>query len=307
MLATLKVWLFHHLKAALSSFVVLCRQPFATFMTVSVIAVSLVLPALFWILSDNMEQLTHDWQHGSHVSLYLESRLSSSDEFTLLLQVRETVGVGHATLIPAADGLLELQKQEGMQDIMRYLPDNPVPSFIDVRLAPEVDTPEKLETLYSELQSYQGVEQAKIDMQWANRLHAMLHFIAELAHGLMALLAVVVVLIIGNTMRLSVHNRHEEIKVLKLVGARDSFILRPFLYAGVWYGLASALFAVLLVNILMISLSALVNQLATVYQMHYSLAGLSLRQMGLVILAAMLLGWLGATLSVKRQLSIIEP
>ncbi len=307
MLTKMRAWISYHVQAGLTSLYSLCRQPLATMMTVLVIAISLVLPALFWVLTDNMERLTSNWQHGGHISLYLKSPLSSSDELALLLRVRETVGVGHATLKSSAEGLAELQQQEGMQDIMRYLPENPLPSLIDVLPALDVNTPEKLERLYLQLQSYPEVEQAKIDMQWANRLHTILNFITHLAHGLMVLLAVAVVLIVGNTMRLAVHNRNEEIKVLKLIGAKDSFILRPFLYAGIWYGLAGAVFAVLLVNIFMISLALVVNQLAAVYQMHYVLMGLSTRQMGFILLSAIILGWLGARLSVKRQLFVIEP
>ena len=165
----------------------------------------------------------------------------------------------------------------------------------------------KLEQLYLQLKSYPQVDQAKLDIQWINRLQAILGFIDSLAHGLMILLALAVILIIGNTLRLAIHNRHEEIQVLKLVGAKDSFIIRPFLYSGVWYGLAGAIFAVLLVNIFMLSLTLVVNQLAAAYEMHYSLVGLSLRQILLLVLSATILGWLGACLSVKKQLANIEP
>ena len=307
MLAKMRAWLSYHVQAGLTSLNYLCRQPIATIMTVLVIAVSLVLPALFWVLTDNMERLTKNWQRGGHISLYLKSPISSADELALLSRVRETSGVGLATLKSSAEGLLELQQQEGMQDIMRYLPENPLPSLIDVIPGLEINTPTKLEQLYLRLKAYPQIEQAKIDMQWANRLHAIINFMANLARGLMVLLAVAVVLIVGNTMRLAVLNRNEEIKVLKLIGAKNSFIIRPFIYAGVWYGLAGAVFAVLLVNIFMLSLTLVVNQLAALYQMHYSLAGLSTRQMGLITLSAIILGWIGASLSVKRQLTAIEP
>ena len=155
-----------------------------------------------------------------------------------------------------------------MQDITRYLPENPLPAVIDVIPALEVNTPVKLEQLYSQLKTIPEVEQAKLDVQWVNRLHAILGFVATLTHGLMMLLAMAVVLIIGNTLRLAIHNHYEEIQVLKLIGATDSYIVRPFLYSGIWYGLAGAILAVLLVNIVMLSLTLAANQLAAIYQMH---------------------------------------
>ena len=144
-------------------------------------------------------------------------------------------------------------------------------------------------------------------MQWVERLQAILRLTGKLADGLMILFALAVVLIIGNTLRLAVHNRYEEIQVLKLIGAKNAFILRPFLYSGVWYGLLGAIFAILLVNIFMSSLTLVVNQLAATYQMHYSLLGLSIEQVALLGLVAIILGWLGACVSVKRQLAAIEP
>jgi cell division transport system permease protein len=151
------------------------------------------------------------------------------------------------------------------------------------------------------------VEQAKLDVQWVKRLNAILGFTATIAHGLMLLLAMAVLLIVGNTLRLAIQNRHEEIQVLKLIGATDPFIIRPFLYSGIWYGLAGAILAVVLVNLFLFSLAMAANQLASVYQMHYPIIGLSLVQGILLLIVAASLGWLGARLSVKRQLASIEP
>lgn len=307
MLTKWKTLFAHHLQAALASLNTLCRKPIATLMTVLVIAITLVLPALFWVMSDNMHQLTTKWQHGGHISLYLKSALSPADENALLSRVKKTAGVGHTTLKSSAEGLAELQKQEGMQDMMRYLPENPLPAVIEVTPTFEINTPEKIEQLYLQLKSLPQVEQAKLDIQWIKRLQAIIGFIDTLAQGLILLLALAVILIVGNTLRLAIHNRHEEIQVLKLVGAKDSFIIRPFLYSGIWYGLTGALFAVLLVNIFMLSLTLVVNQLAAAYEMHYSLVGLSIRQIALLIISASVLGWLGACLSVKKQLANIEP
>ena len=307
MLTKIRSLLDYHMRAAVTSFNSLCCKPLATMMTVLVIAITLVLPALFWVFTDNMQQLTTNWQRGGHISLYLSPSLPSADEVSLLLRVRGTAGVGHALLKPSAEGLAELQQQEGMEDLMHYLPENPLPAVIDVVPALDINTPEKMERLYVQLKAYPQVDQAKLDMQWVKRLYALLGFVSTLAHGLMILLALAVVVIIGNTLRLAIHNRYEEIQVLKLIGAKDSYILRPFLYAGIWYGLAGAIFAVLLVNIIMLSFTYAANQLAAVYQIHFSLVGLSIRQVFFMVLSAIILGWLGACLSVKRQLAAIEP
>lgn len=307
MLKQLRALVSYHLQAASNSLNLLCRKPLATMMTVVVIAIALTLPTLFWVFTDNLEQLTIGWQRGGHISLYLKSPLSATDETAFLERVRATEGVGHVTLKSPAEGLAELQQQEGMHDIMRYLPENPLPTVVDVIPALAVNTPFQMEQLYSRLKVYPQVEQAKIDMQWINRLHAILSFVSKTAHALMALLASAVVLIVGNTLRLAIHNRHEEIQVLKLIGATDPYIARPFLYSGIWYSLAGAILAVLFVNIFMLSLAVAVKHLASAYQMHYPIMGLSVKQAYLLVLVSTILGWLGARLSVKRQLASIEP
>ncbi|WED42431.1 permease-like cell division protein FtsX [Legionella cardiaca] len=307
MLKNIRSLASYHLQAASSSLNLLCRKPLPTMMTVIVIAITLTLPALFWVFSDNLEKISKNWQKGGHISLYLKPSLSSAEERVVLEHVQTTEGVGKATLKSPAEGLAELQQQEGMHDIMRYLPENPLPAVIEVVPALAVSQPFQVEQLFTRLQTMPQVEQAKLDMEWITRLHAILGFANKAAHAVMALLASAVVLIIGNTLRLAIHNRHEEIQVLKLIGATDPFIARPFLYSGIWYSLAGAILAVLFVNIFMLSFAVAIKQLASAYQMNYPIMGLSVKQAYLLVLTATILGWLGARLSVNRQLASIEP
>lgn len=307
MLKNLRAQGAYHLQAATNSFNFLCRRPLATMMTVIVIAIALTLPALFWVFTDSLGQLTVDWQRGGHISLYLKPALTSSEQTKVLTEIQAVDGVGQAILKSPEEGMQEMQKQEGMQDIMRYLPENPLPAVIEVIPTLAVKTPLEVDQLFARLKNLPQVEQGKLDIQWLTRLHAILGFAAKAAHALMALLACSVVLIVGNTLRLAIHNRQEEIKVLKLIGATDAFIVRPFLYSGIWYGLVGAIFAVLLVNIFMLSIAVALQELASSYQMHYPLMGLSVKQAYLIVVAAIVLGWLGARLSVRRQLASIEP
>lgn len=307
MLKRMRTILAYHLQAAIQSLNLLCRRPVATLMTAIVIAITLALPALFWIISDNLAHLTANWQRGGHISLYLKPGLSEAEQQSVVQDVRKTVGVAQVTLKSSAEGLSELTRQEGMQDIMRYLPENPLPAVIDVIPDLVANSPANLDLLARQLQTITHVEHAKVDMEWISRLHALLSFAATFADSLLALLAMAVIVIVGTTLRLAIHSRQEEIQVLKLIGAQDPFILRPFLYSGVWYGAIGAIFAIFLVNIFIFSLGAALNQLAVVYQMHYPLAGLSMRQILLLVLFAIILGWMGARLSVKRQLASIEP
>lgn len=306
MLRRLKPLLACHIQAASHSLNFLCQKPWATMLTAVVIAITLALPTLFWVMVEHSQKLTQDWQTSGSISLYLKPGLTSEKEKELLGLIREVAGVGAIQVKSPEAGLEELTKQEGMQDIMRYLPENPLPAVVQVTPALSVDTQAKLEKLYNDLKIYPEVDQAKLDMQWVGRLQAILGFVGKVSQALILLLAIAVVLIIGNTLKLSLADRRQEIMILKLIGATDPYIVRPYLYSGFWYGLTGAVLAIFLVNIFIFSLGSAVSHLAAVYQMHYPLTGLTLRQILILILFSIILGWLGASLSVRRQLSSLE-
>ncbi len=297
----------YHVQAALSSLNLLCLKPFATLMTVIVIAIALALPALFWVFTDNINQLTSSWSRNSHLSLYLEPSLKDADAKKILEQVQTTNGVAQAVLKSAQEGLNELIAQEGMHDIMHYLPENPLPAVIDVTPTSDITSSAQLDILVHQLNVIPHIEHIKVDMEWVERLHTFLNFATKLSNALLILLALAVILIIGNTLRLAIQNRNEEIQILKLIGATEPFIIRPFLYSGMWYGFSGALVAIFLVNIFILSLSMAINRLTIAYQMHYQITSLSIRQILLLITFSTILGWIGARVSVKRQLSSIEP
>jgi cell division transport system permease protein len=194
-----------------------------------------------------------------------------------------------------------------MHDIMHYLPENPLPAVIQVIPSTAINSSAHLDALLHQLTSCSSVEHIQVDREWIDRLHTLLHFITQLSNTLLALLALAVVLIIGNTLRLGIQSRYEEIQVLKLIGATEPFIIRPFLYSGMWYGFAGAVIAIFLVNIFVLSLGIVINRLMDGYQMHYPLSGLTIRQILLLVLFSTILGWVAARFSVKKQLTAIEP
>jgi cell division transport system permease protein len=306
-LTRFKFLLERHIQAAIYSLRVICAKPFAMFSTVVVIAVALTLPTLFWMLSDNLQTITNDWQHKAQLSIYLTLPIEEAQMRQTLQAVQEVSGVAKATLKTPQEGLKELEAQEGMQDIMRYLPNNPLPAVIEVVPVLGEETPVKMKQLFLRLKDLPGVEQVKFDMDWIKRLHAVLGLVRALVTGMLLLLASGVVLIIGNTLRLALNLRHEEIQVLKLVGATNDYIMRPFLYSGIWYGLLGAIGAIFFVNVFLLSLGGAIEQLVKIYEMHYPFIGLGIKQAYMLILFSAALGWLAAQGFIRRQLSSIEP
>jgi cell division transport system permease protein len=158
-----------------------------------------------------------------------------------------------------------------------------------------------------ELQGYREIDLAQVDLQWVERLGAITGAIARGVVILAALLAGAVLLIVGNTIRLEIQNRHSEIEIVKLVGGTDAFIRRPFLYEGIWYGLLGAILALLLVLGSMFLLDGPVQRLAGLYESSFSLAVIDAASLLGVLLGGPLLGLLGAWLAVGRHLARVQP
>ena len=116
-----------------------------------------------------------------------------------------------------------------------------------------------------------------------------------------------VVLILGNTIRLAIESRREEIVIVKLVGGSNGFVRRPFLYTGLWYGVGGGLAAALLVSVALWFLSVPVDQLARLYGSSFNLRGPGVIGALNVVLLGGALGLAGAWLAVSRHLSDIEP
>ena len=140
----------------------------------------------------------------------------------------------------------------------------------------------------------------KLDLQWAQRLNAGLDFLARLGWIAAVLLGAAVLIIVGNTIRLDIQTRTEEIEVAKLLGATDTFVRRPFLYLGLWYGLFGSLVAVLILAISLWLLGAPVARLAGLYGSSLELDGLGLATLGAVLGGGLLAGWSGAWLAVSQ-------
>ncbi|UCE90410.1 MAG: hypothetical protein JSW10_06260, partial [Pseudomonadota bacterium] len=151
------------------------------------------------------------------------------------------------------------------------------------------------------------VDLAQSDMQWIQRLYAIMDIVERGVGVLAILLAIAVVLVIGNTIRLAIQSRRDEIIVIKLIGGTDAFIRRPFLYTGFWYGLFGGIVAFALVNGAVAALSEPVERLAGLYRSEFDLGGLDWSGAALVALASVTLGLAGSWLAVGRHLRDIEP
>lgn len=303
----MNAWFARHLQTLVGSLGRLSQQPMATALTVLVMGIALALPACLDVLVKNAQAAGGSWDRALDVSVYLESSVDANGAERLADKLRQRKDVKAVQLIKAEDALKEFREHSGFGEALQALSDNPLPNTLVVTPADTGASPEALATLRDELGKLDEVDTVQLDTDWVQRYLAMLDTVRRLVTMVAVLLAVGVVVIVGNTIRLDIQNRRDEIEVTKLVGGSDAFVRRPFLYCGVWYGLGGGLLAWLVVAVAVALLAGPVQRIAGLYGSSFSLTGLGFSGGAGLLGAGVLLGWLGSFVAATRHLRAIEP
>lgn len=285
----------------------LSRVPVATFLTVAVIGITLALPAGLYVAIENVQRLAHGWEDNGQISLFLKQDVSDSAIEKLSEKIRKLPAVSWVDYVSREAALAEFKKLSGFGEALGALDRNPLPPVLVVHPAAKHARPEALQSLLRDLQRYNEVELAQLDLEWVRRLYAMLDLARQGVLILTAGLAVAVLLIVGNTIRLAVLNRRDEIEIIKLIGGTNAFIRRPFLYSGTLQGLLGGILAWLLVALGLLILSGPVHRLASLYGSLFVVENMGFLAALVLIGTGGLLGWLGSRLAVGRHLRAIEP
>ncbi|WP_085300163.1 permease-like cell division protein FtsX [Cognaticolwellia mytili] len=300
-------YFIRHLQQAIGSLGDLWRTPFTSVMTVLVLGISLTLPATLHLFVKNTQTVTEQWNSASEITLFLKLSTSDKSAQNFVQRVQLYPEVDNVVYISAEQALSEFKLISGFGQALEYLDNNPLPATVLVTPMKRFSQVQAARELLVKLEKEREVDQGKLDLEWLTRLEAMSELIEDIVLGIALLLCLSVVLIIGNTIRLAILNQKDAIAVMKLVGATDSFIQRPFLYAGIWYGVLGGLIAGICVAILANYFSIALVQLTDLYQSQFVLAGLSFAEFLFLQLIAIALGLLGSFISVRQHIRAIEP
>jgi len=283
----------------------LAGQPFASVLTILVIATALALPAGLRVAVNNADAVSDSWQSAADFTVYLKMDVAEDAARRTALTIEGREDVAAVTVIDRDAALAEFRAQSGFGEALDALDGNPLPHTLVVRPASGIAS--DVEALAKAMEALPETELVQVDTAWVTRLRAMLALAGRLVDFATVLLGLAVAIVVGNTIRLEINNRSVEIEVTKLVGGTDGFIRRPFLYLGLCYGLAGAIVALAVVGLGLLLLSSPVRDVADLYDSSFSLAGLSLPESGLLLLGGAFLGWAGAGLAAARHLRAIEP
>lgn len=306
MISRLLAWLLHHLQSLVFSLGKIYRSPSSTLMTIAVIGITLTLPGGFYLFLKNIENISGDLRSSTQISLYLKLDLSIEKARDFAKEIQSMPEIADIVFISRTQALEDFKHHSGFGDSLQYLTSNPLPHTVIAEPSAEIDTL-TIKLLLVKLEALPQVDIAKLDTEWLEKLYTLIAIARRIVIIVSLLFSFAVLLIIGNTIRLDIQNRYQEIIVTKLIGATDAFIRRPFLYGGLWYGLFGGILSWLIVELSTIALSGPFARLNLLYQAEFNLITFSLVDFLIMIFISTLLGLAGSWLAVARHLNEIEP
>lgn len=300
-------WFMRHLQTSIGSLGRLAQHKLATTLTILVIGIALALPACLHLLVTNAELATGSWNRAVDLTVFLKRPTSAEEARRTAERIRQRRDVEEAQLILADEALKEFRRDSGFGDAIDALNQNPLPHTIVVRPAAAYTNTANLQSLAADVRALPSVEVVQLDTAWVNRLNAILEAFQRGLILAAAVLGLGVMVIVGNTIRLDIQNRRDEIEVTKLVGGSDAFVRRPFLYNGFWYGLGGALTAWVITLVAVAVLREPIGRLAGLYGSSFQLGALGPEASGVLLASGVALGWLGSYIAATRHLRKIEP
>ena len=299
-------WFARHVSTSIGSLGRLFRQPFASLMIILVIAVTLAIPAALNLVVKNARSVSEGWDNALDFSIYLDRGLNESEAEALARLIQQRADVESVQLITASEALIEFKRQSGFGDALDHLSENPLPHTLVVRPG-AANTSQSMILLQEELGNLPEADVVQVDTDWVRRFHAILDIFKQAIVIGASLLGIAIIVIIGNTIRLDIQNRREEIEVTKLIGASNAFVRRPFLWSGFWYGLFGGLLALGLVQYGLYLLEQPAARLAGLYQSDVTVLSLTLVESLTILGVGIALGLVGSWFAAARHMRRIEP
>ncbi|ARD58638.1 cell division protein FtsX [Kosakonia radicincitans DSM 16656] len=282
-------------------------KPLATFLTVMVIAISLTLPSVCYMVYKNVNQAASQYYPSPQITVYFDKTLDDNAAQQVVAQLQSEQGVEKVNYLSREDALGEFRNWSGFGGALDMLEENPLPAVAVVVPKLDFQSTDSLNTLRDRISHLQGIDEVRMDDSWFARLASLTGLVGRVSAMIGLLMVAAVFLVIGNSVRLSIFARRDTINVQKLIGATDGFILRPFLYGGALLGFSGAFLSLILSEILVMRLSSAVTEVAKVFGTQFELSGLSFDECLLLLLVCSMIGWIAAWLATVQHLRHFTP
>ncbi len=295
-----------HLLVAKGALRDLVQRPLGSMFTLAVIAIILALPASLYVVAKNVVIASEQVNQPAAISAYLKEGTPEARIMLLKDEIESDSAVEMVEYISSQQGLADLSQVSGFESTMSLLDDDALPALLVIHPAQATESAQRHILQLAE-QHKGDFTDIRLDKDWLQRFDAVKTLSSALAVSLAVMMLIAVVLIIGNTMRFSVLAHKQEIQVMKFLGATNSYILRPYLYSGMWLGLLGAVLAWLVTLVLSLVLGSSVELVASLYDSSFGFTRLDIDETLILFLLGGFLGLFAAQASARRHLSEIEP
>lgn len=282
-----------------------CKQHiFATLLTIIVIAISIVLPTISYLLWKNANEAAHQWYPTPNLTAYLDKSLTQQETDTLVSNIKQYPEVADVVYLSREQTLEEFKLWSGFSEAIDLLDENPLPAVAIVIPKEEAKRSAILHAMQTEIVQLKGVSDVRLDDSWFTRLTALTDMVKAIAWTIAIFMMIAVSLVIGNSIRLAIFARRQTIIVMQLIGATEGFILRPFLYSGMFNGFVSAVVALILSEIFIFQIEAIILNVSSVFGTIFTIDGLNWDEALFIVLLSTIIGWLSALVATKKYLKM---
>ncbi|WP_392558636.1 permease-like cell division protein FtsX [Orbus mooreae] len=276
----------------------------ASLLTIIVIAISITLPTICYLLWKNANEAAHQWYPTPNLTVYLDKSLTPEQTTNLINNMKQFTEVEEINYLSRSDTLEEFKLWSGFSDALDLLDENPLPAVAIIIPKEEAKQTTILHALQTEVVKLNGVDDVRLDDSWFTRLTALTDMVKTIVWTISIFMIIAVSLVIGNSIRLAIFARRQTIIVMQLIGATEGFILRPFLYSGMFNGFISAVVALILSAIFIFQIETIILNVSSVFGTIFTIEGLSWEEALFIVLIATIIGWLSAFIATKKYLKM---
>lgn len=279
---------------------------FASLLTVFVIAISITLPTISYLLWKNANEASNQWNPTPNLTVYINKELTSKQTTELISKLKSYPEVENIEYLSRDQTKEEFKTWSGFGNALDLLDENPLPAVAILIPKEEAKNTDILHAFQSKLLKINEIDDVQLDDSWFTRLTALTDMVKSIVWIISIFMIGAVSLVIGNSIRLNIFARRQVIMVMQLIGATEGFILRPFLYNGILIGFISTILALILSEVFIFQIDSIILHVSTIFGTKFTLKGLSWDESILIVLFSIILGWLSALISTKKYLKTMR-
>jgi cell division transport system permease protein len=298
-------WLRDHRRIASDSLIFVSQRFGTSVLVWLLIGISLALPGGLYLLQTNLASMSERWEGRPGMTIYMKVDADPSTGPSLRDELAADRAVERVTLISADAALGEFQKFTDVADALAQLDRNPLPTSLRVVMKAGA-TPTQFDDMATRLRARAGVDEVAVERTWLERVQAITDVVRRLGWVLAVLFGGAAVLVTATSVRLAIESRLEELRVMKLVGATDGYMRRPFLYFGLFYGLGGGVAGAMLISAVLGLLEKPLTHLLGSYGQTLAPAGLDLEFFAVLIVSGGVLGVVGALIAAQARLARLQ-